>query len=56
MIDPATNPLLKDLLSPKKHWFSGFAAGPNISVGWDVLHAKPAVIIGVGFHYNIYQW
>jgi hypothetical protein len=55
LIDPNNNPLFKDLMK-KQHWFSGFGVGPNLSLGWNVLEAKPAIIVGVGFHYNIYQW
>jgi hypothetical protein len=56
MIDPATNPLLKKLINKKEHWFTGFGVGPNVSLGWNVLQAKPALIIGVGLHYNIYEF
>jgi len=42
--------------STKRHWFTGFGVGPNISTGWNVLEAKPALILGFGLHYNIYQW
>jgi hypothetical protein len=55
LIDPNNNPLFKDLMK-KRHWFTGFGIGPNISTGWNVLQAKPAVIIGVGLHYNIYEF
>lgn len=55
LIDPKNNPLFKDLMT-KRHWFSGFGVGPNISAGWNILEAKPAVTIGVGLHYNIYEW
>ncbi len=40
----------------KKHWFTGFGIGPNISMGYDFLHNKPAFMIGIGIQYNIYQW
>jgi hypothetical protein len=55
LIDPNTNPLMRDLMK-KRHWFTGFGIGPNISTGWNVLEAKPALIIGVGLHYNIYNF
>lgn len=54
LINPSDWP---DLFPQKKrHWFTGFGVGPNISAGWNVLEAKPAVIFGVGLHYNIYEW
>ena len=54
LIDPNKWP---DWIKPdKKHWFTGFGVGPNISAGWNVMEAKPAVIIGVGLQYNIYEW
>lgn len=55
LIDPNTNDLLKKI-TKKKHWFTGFGVGPNISAGWNILQAKPAVIVGAGLHYNIYEW
>jgi hypothetical protein len=55
LIDPNNNPLFEDLMK-KRHWFTGFGIGPNISAGWNVLQAKPAVIFGVGIHYNIYEF
>ncbi|GAF99188.1 unnamed protein product, partial [marine sediment metagenome] len=39
----------------KRHWFTGFGIGPQLSVGYDFLHNQPAFMIGVGIHYNIYQ-
>ena len=39
----------------KRHWFTGFGVGPQLSVGYDFLHNQPAVMIGIGIHYNIYQ-
>jgi hypothetical protein len=55
LIDPNNNPLFKDLMK-KRHWFTGFGIGPNISTGWNVFEAKPAVILGVGIQYNIYEF
>lgn len=40
----------------KKHWFTGFGVGPQFNIGYDFLHNQPAVVIGVGIHYNIYSW
>jgi hypothetical protein len=42
--------------SKKSHWFTGFGIGPELSVGYDFLHNQPAVMIGVGIHYSIYNW
>lgn len=55
LIDPNNNPLFKDLMK-KRHWFTGLGIGPNISTGWNILEAKPAIILGVGLHYNIYEF
>lgn len=55
LIDPSNNPFFENLMT-KKHWFANFGVGPNISYGWNILEAKPAIIIGVGLHYNIYTW
>lgn len=40
----------------KKHWFTGFGIGPQLDIGYDLLNNQPAVIVGVGIHYNIYQF
>ena len=55
LIDPNTNPLIKSLMK-KPHWFTGFGVGPSVNLGWDVAHARPTLVTGVSFHYNIYQW
>jgi len=43
-------------LPKENHWFTGFGIGPTFNVGYDFLHNQPAIILGVGIHYNIYQW
>jgi len=40
----------------KRHWFTGFGIGPAANIGYDFLHNQPAIIVGVGIQYNIYQW
>lgn len=40
----------------ERKWFTGFGIGPTLNVGYDFLHNQPAVIIGVGVHYNIYEF
>jgi len=55
LIDPNTNTDIKDLIE-KRHWFTGFGVGPTLNVGYDFINQKPAIIIGVGIHYNIYNW
>ena len=55
LIDPNTNPYIKGLMK-KKHWFTGFGVGPNLTMGYDFFNAKPALIFGVGIQYNVYQW
>jgi hypothetical protein len=40
----------------KKHWFTGFGIGPNLSLGYDFINNRPAFIFGIGIQYNIYQW
>jgi len=54
LLDPSDWP---NIVQPeKRHWFTGFGIGPNISMGWDFLNSQPSLIVGVGVHYNIYQW
>jgi len=40
----------------KRRWLTGFGVGPTLNIGYDFLHNQPAVVVGVGIHYNIYQW
>jgi hypothetical protein len=55
LIDPNNNPLFRDLMK-KRHWFTGFGIGPELTTGWNILQAKPAIVVGVGIHYNIYEF
>jgi len=55
LIDPNKNPYIKDLLK-KKHWFQGFGVGPGVNFGWDVINAKPTIVVGASLHYNIYTF
>jgi hypothetical protein len=40
----------------KKHWFTGFGVGPQLGLGYDPFGQKPALYLGFGIHYNIYQF
>jgi len=53
--DPNSNKYLRDLMG-KRHWFTGFGVGPNVSFGYNPFIQKPAFTFGVGLHYNIYSW
>lgn len=54
LIDPNIWP---SVLKPeKRHWFTGFGVGPNITTGYDFINSKPGLVLGVGLQYNIYQW
>ena len=54
LIDPSEWP---SIFKPtKRHWFTGFGVGPELTVGWDFFQSKPAFVLGVGIHYNIYEW
>jgi len=54
-VDPNSNKYIKSLIK-KDHWFTGFGIGPNASFGYNPLLGKPVFSIGIGLHYNIYQW
>jgi len=42
---------------PKRdHWFTGFGIGPQIDIGYDFMNNRPAFVVGVGIHYNIYNF
>jgi hypothetical protein len=54
LLDPSDWP---SIVQPeKRHWFTGFGVGPELSMGWDFLQSKPSLVVGIGIHYNIYQW
>ena len=55
MLDPNEDKYIQSLLK-KKHWFAGFGVGPSINAGWNILEMKPALNIGLSFHYTIYEW
>ncbi len=40
----------------KRRWFTGLGIGPQFGVGYDFLNNQPAITIGLGIQYNIYQW
>lgn len=40
----------------KRHWFTGFGVGPQFGFGYDPFGQKPALYLGIGIHYNIYQF
>lgn len=40
----------------KQHWLTGFGVGPTMNIGYDFLNNKPAFVVGIGIHYNIYQF
>lgn len=55
LIDPNTNPYIRNLMK-KKHWFTGFGVGPEVTMGYNVATNQMGLVLGVGLHYNIYQW
>jgi hypothetical protein len=55
LIDPNKNKYIKSLME-KDHWFTGFGVGPNLGLGYDIIHSRTTVVLGVGIQYNIYQW
>lgn len=55
LIDPNNSKYIKDLIE-KDHWFTGFGVGPNFDFGYDIINQRTSIVIGVGVHYNIYQW
>ena len=54
LIDPNEWPTI--FKPTKNHWFTGFGVGPELTLGWNVFQSKPALVVGVGIHYNIYEW
>lgn len=54
LIDPNDWP---SIFKPKKrHWFTGFGVGPNISIGRGLISGNPELILGIGLQYNVYEW
>ena len=43
-------------LPKERHWFQGFGVGPTLNIGYDFMNSKPAFVVGVGIHYNLYKF
>jgi len=56
LIDPNTNPYIKDLMKKKKWIPNTWSVGVGPSFGYDVLTLKPYLGIGVTINYNLLQW
>ena len=62
-IDPNTNRYIQSLIT-KRRWFTGFGVGPQLGLGIgpqlgsesNDFKLKPAVYLGIGIQYNIYQF
>jgi hypothetical protein len=54
-LDPNHNKDIKRLIE-KRHFMCGFGAGPSFTLGYDFLNNQPALVFGVSFFYNVYQW
>lgn len=55
-IDPNNNKYINSLMKKSK-WFPGtFSIGVGAGAGYDIFHARPALIIGITGQYTIYQW
>ena len=55
LIDPNTNPYIKDLIKPKK-WFPGATVGIGITPGFNLLTGGYSVVIGPTFQWGIYSF
>lgn len=56
LIDPNTNPYIKQLIK-KKHWFPNtWSFGIGTSMGYNIIGGNPYMGIGVNLTYNIYEW
>ena len=55
LIDPSTNPFLRDLMKQKR-WFSGWSVGVGASAGFNVTTGKWGLVVGPTIQYNIYSW
>jgi hypothetical protein len=56
LIDPNTNPYIKNLMKKKKWIPNTWSVGVGPSFGYDVLTLKPYLGIGVTINYNLLQW
>ncbi|MFA5585870.1 MAG: hypothetical protein WDA02_04925 [Saccharofermentanales bacterium] len=55
-IDPNNNDYIKSLIK-RRQWFPGtFSIGVGATAGYDILHARPALTIGITGQYTIFQW
>lgn len=56
MIDPNTDPDIKNLMKKKKWLPNTWSIGGGPSFGYNVLTNKPYLGIGVNINYNLLQW
>lgn len=56
LIDPNTNPYIKDLMKKKKWMPNTWSVGVGPSVGYNVLSNKGYLGIGINVNYNLLQW
>lgn len=56
LIDPNTNPYIKDLMKKKKWFPNTWSVGVGPSVGYNVLSSKIYLGIGINVNYNLLQW
>jgi len=56
LIDPNTNPYIKDLIKKKKWLPNTWSVGVGPSFGYSVLSNKGYLGIGINVNYNLLQW
>ncbi len=56
LIDPNTNPYIKDLIKKKKWFPNTWSVGIGPGFGYNVLTSKIYLGIGVNISYNLLQW
>jgi hypothetical protein len=56
LIDPNTNPYIKELMKKKKWFPNTWSVGGGPSFGYNFLTGKPYLGVGVQINYNILQW
>jgi len=55
LIDPNTNPFLRDLMK-KKHWFQGFNIGLGVTGGFNITTGGYGLVVGPTIQYSIYNF
>lgn len=56
LIDPSTNPYIKQLIKTRSVFPNTWTVGIGPSFGYNFINAKPYFGVGINLNYNLFQW